>query len=64
MLKDFLAERGYTVFRAEPFEIDIDIPKPEHLDMGTYTVKTEDGKRLQISGALLMPWYSVYAAKS
>ena len=31
--------------------------------MGTYTIKTEDGNRLQVSGAMLMPWYFVYAAK-
>lgn len=64
IVKDFLQERGYSVFEYAPFEIDIDIPKPDHLDMGTYTVKTENGKRLQISGAMLMPWYFIYAAKS
>lgn len=63
MVKEYLAERGYSVFEYAPFEIDIDIPKPDHSDLGTYTVKTEEGKRLQISAAMLMPWYFLYAAK-
>lgn len=64
IVKEFLQERGYSVFEYMPFEIDIDLPKPDHRDMGTYTVKTEDGRRLQISGPMLMPWYFVYAAKN
>ena len=64
IIKEFLQKRGYSVFECALFDIDIDIPKPDHRDMGTYTVKTEDGQRLQISGALLMPWYFIYAAKS
>ncbi len=63
LVKDFLRERGYTKFVYEPFEIDIDIPKPAHMNVGTYTIKTEEGKRLQISAALLMPWYFIYASK-
>lgn len=43
----------------ERFEIDIDIPKPKKPRFGTYTVKTKKGKRLQISGYMLMPWYNV-----
>lgn len=58
----FLDERGYKM-EYEPFEIDIDIPKPKSKDIGTYTIKTEDGKRLQISAAMLMPWYFIYAER-
>ncbi len=63
LIKEFLAERGYNIFVAEPFEIDIDLPKPKSLGTGTYTIKTEDGKRLQISAAMLMPWYFIFASK-
>lgn len=63
LVRDFLAEKGYKKFVFEPFEIDIDIPKPASLDAGTYTVKTEEGKRLQISAAMLMPWYFIFASK-
>lgn len=37
---------GYKKFSFVPFEIDIDLPKPDSLALGTYTVKTEEGKRL------------------
>lgn len=63
LIKDFLAERGYKQFVFEPFEIDIDLPKPKSLDAGTYTVKTAEGKRLQISAAMLMPWYFIFASR-
>lgn len=33
------------------------------MDIGTYTIKTEEGKRLQISVGLMMPWYFVVAYK-
>lgn len=54
---------GYYNFYYEQFEIDIDIPKPQHKDIGTYTIRTEEGKRLQISAALMLPWYFVYAER-
>lgn len=39
------------------FNIGIDLPRPANPDrMGTYTVQLQSGERLQISGALLMPW--------
>lgn len=51
---------GNTVcIQMEKFEIDIDIPKPEKPRFGTYTIKTESRKRLQISGYMLMPWYKM-----
>jgi hypothetical protein len=58
-----LKDKGYTVFKYCPFEMDIDLPKPEHTLMGTYTKTLPNGKRLQISGPLLMNWYFIYAAK-
>lgn len=63
IIKEYLAEKGYSVFDYAPYEIDIDIPKPEHKDLGTYTIKAENGTRLQISAAMLMPWYFLYASK-
>ena len=38
------------------FQIGIDLPKPADNRMGTYTVKLEDGKKLQISGVVMMLW--------
>jgi len=43
----------------EKFEIDIDLPKPTKPRFGTYTIRTEDGYRLQASGFMLMPWYNI-----
>lgn len=59
----YMEEMGYKKFEYIPFEIDIDIPKTESMDIGTYTVKTVEGKRIQISGGLMMPWYFVIAYK-
>lgn len=44
----------------ERFDIDVDLPKPDEPLFKTYTVTTESGDRLQISGYMLMPWYNVY----
>ena len=56
-------KNGYRLTTFSPFEIDIDIERPDNLNiMGTYT-ETVIGKnaanrrRLQISGPLLMNWY-------
>ena len=56
-------KNGYHNFEFFKFDIDIDIPQLHPNHMGTYTQKTEDGKRLQISGPLLMPWYFIVASK-
>jgi SAM-dependent methyltransferase len=50
---------GYNNFIYIPFDIDIDIPKSNGEGMGTYTERLENGRRLQISGPLLMPWYFI-----
>jgi ubiquinone/menaquinone biosynthesis C-methylase UbiE len=44
---------------AEPFEIDLDIPRPTHGGMGTWTERMAGGRRLQFSGPLAMPWWFV-----
>ena len=35
---------------------NFDIPKPPLDQLVSYTEKLENGKRLQISGAMLLPW--------
>lgn len=62
-VREYLKKLGYYKFNSMPFEIDIDLPKTESMDIGTYTIKKEDGKRIQISAALMMPWYFVVASK-
>jgi SAM-dependent methyltransferase len=63
LVRELFEGYGYGRFIYEPFEIDIDIPKPSHSGMGTYTEMLQNGKRIQISGPLLMPWYFILAAQ-
>ena len=63
LIEKHFAKLGYPRVDYVPFVIDIDIPKPEHKIMGTYTEKLNDGKRLQVSGPLLMNWYFVIAKR-
>lgn len=57
VFREFCLSRGVRDVIGFDFNISIDLPRPANADkMGTYTVKLESGKRLQISGALLMPW--------
>jgi SAM-dependent methyltransferase len=62
-IKQQFEDCGFDCFSYAPFEIDVDLPKPASNVMGTYTVRLEDGKRLQISGPLLMNWYFVLGKK-
>jgi len=54
--KDFCMDNGAKEVISEDFIIDIDLPVPENKQMGTYTVKDINEKRLQFSGPLYMPW--------
>ena len=57
-IQKYCEKFGYTIVESKPFEIDIDLIAPVNINkMSTYTVKTENDKRLQISGPLLMNWY-------
>jgi SAM-dependent methyltransferase len=62
-IRAVLADAGYPHFEYRKFEIDIDLPRPSHPGMGSYTEQTGDGRRLQISGPLLMPWYFIAATR-
>lgn len=63
LVRELFAKYGYNNFDYIPFEIDIDLPKPKTKGMGTYTEKLENGRRIQISGPLLMNWYFILARK-
>lgn len=62
-MKKFFDSMGYSKFDYMEFVMDIDLPRTNKMGRGTYTVKTEQGKRIQISGGMMMPWYFVYAEK-
>ncbi len=63
LVKNLLVKNGYTDIDWQVFNIDIDLPRPANKLMGTYTEKLVDGRRLQVSGPILMPWYFIYAKK-
>ena len=63
LCREYMKTLGYQNFEYKKFEIDIDIPKTDNMDIGTYTVKTTDGRRIQTSAGLMMPWYFVVAYK-
>ena len=57
--RDYCLALGAADVTAENFEIDTELPPPAHLRMGTYTEPLADGRLLQRSGPLLMPWKAV-----
>jgi SAM-dependent methyltransferase len=61
VFKKFLCSNGYMKFRCTPFEIDIDIPNVG--EFRTYTERTYDGRRIQISGPVFLPWHFVAAER-
>jgi len=57
IFREFCLSRGAQEVVGFDFNIGIDLPRPANPDrMGTYTVQLQSGERMQISGALLMPW--------
>jgi len=54
--KKYAFELGAKNIEVYDFEIEKDIEKPPIDQLGGYTVKLENNKRLQISGAILLPW--------
>lgn len=54
---------GYNEIKFSPFEIDIDISKPKHYNLGYYTVKTDIGKRLAFNTCLYQPEGFLFASK-
>jgi SAM-dependent methyltransferase len=54
---------GFTHFVSEEFEMDVDLPV-EHRGRGTFTRTLADGRRLQFSGPLHLPWRFVAMQRS
>lgn len=52
----FLNKCKISDFKIFDFNIEIDIPKINMDHMSTYTLKLENGKRLQISGSIIQSW--------
>lgn len=54
--KNFVSDLGAKNMEVFDFEINTDIEKPPINQVGTYTEKLENGKRLQISGNIIQSW--------
>ena len=52
----FIRKLGAKKLKAYNFEINVDLPKSSLDKMGTYTLKLKNGKRVQVSGAIVMSW--------
>lgn len=61
-LSDYAAEKKMSL-AFEEIETDAELPKPQPLTLSTYTIKTAEGKNLQVSPYMLMPWYAVRLIK-
>jgi ubiquinone/menaquinone biosynthesis C-methylase UbiE len=66
-LNRFANSFGYEVTLSKKFNLEIDLPKPNNIDlMGTYTERVQRKigyERLQISGPLLMNWRFVLISR-
>lgn len=61
-LRELADGHGFSLKRCERFDIDIDLPATEK-GLGSYTLPLADGKRLQCSGSMNMPWHFLYFEK-
>lgn len=60
-----LERAGFSEYSFSPFRIACDLTRPEDGDpLMTYTVRTEDGERLNFRGALYQPWCHLVARKA
>ena len=50
---------GYFLKIKKWFEIDTDLPKT-HLGRGTFTIRTDENKRIMFTDVLHLPWYFLY----
>lgn len=63
LIQELLQDYGYRRFVYMPFEIDIDLDKPAHKNLGYYTVKTQDHKRMAFNTCLYQPEGFIFAGK-
>jgi SAM-dependent methyltransferase len=56
-------QNNYNLRIAKEFIFPFELKQPDNQEMGTYTKKLFDGKLIQISGPLLMPWYTLLFEK-
>lgn len=60
--KEYVLSLGVSKVEVHDFEISLDLPKTTD-GLGTYTLKLENGKRIQVSGGILMNWKIIHIIK-
>ena len=63
VIRQRLSSLGYGGFTSIPFEIDIDLERPEDGGMRSFTQRMEDGRRLQFGGPVHLSWHFVAATR-
>ncbi len=63
VVKNCLDKLGFTDIIFNPFQINLDLPRGDLNRVGTFTEKLEDGRRLQFSGPIALPWYFLFARR-
>ncbi len=62
-IKKLLKKRKYNFFDYEFMQLDINLKKPNHKGMGSYTKKDKNGKKYIMSGPLYLPHAYFYCSK-
>lgn len=62
VFEEYAYSLGISKFNVYDFDINIDLPKTTK-GLGTYTLKLENGKRIQISAGYLMNWKIIHIIK-
>jgi hypothetical protein len=64
LVREHLANLGYDSFACVPFEIDIDLKRPQEGGMRSFTQRLADGRRLQFGGPVYLSWHFIAATRS
>ncbi len=63
-IEDFLKKRNFYNFKKKIMEIDINLKKPKHGGMGSYTLNLKNNKKILKSGPISLPWGYFYSRKN
>lgn len=62
-IAELLKKYGYEHILYHAFEIDMDIKKPDHKNLGYYTIRTAEGKRMAFNTCLYQPEGFIFASR-
>ncbi len=62
-IKQYLKNKKFSKFKKEFMDIDINLKKPKHLGMGSYTVNLKNNKKIIKSGPISLPHGYFFASK-